>query len=157
MVYQPMVCMRVAFHKNDGNHENDGNNEGNSDSYKQGFECWTSGTHGKRGNDENHGNLGCEPRVPQSTGLEIPKNRGKKSRDKWFHFHACTETAMEWATQTTTAMRPSLLLWQRKRRRLDLRLLLLGAPAEQTLIMHKDKGNCADKANKKKPHKVSGK
>ena len=28
--------------------------------------------HGNHGNDENHGNPGCKPRVPQTTGLEIP-------------------------------------------------------------------------------------
>ena len=28
-----MVCMRVAFHENDGNHENDEHDEDNSDSY----------------------------------------------------------------------------------------------------------------------------
>ena len=33
---KPMVCVRVAFHENDGNHENDENDEGNSDSYKLG-------------------------------------------------------------------------------------------------------------------------
>ena len=27
-----MVCLRVAFHENDGNHENDENNEDDSDS-----------------------------------------------------------------------------------------------------------------------------
>ena len=64
--------MRVAFHKNDGNHENDENDEDNSDSYKQGVECWIRGKHGNDGNDENHGNPGCKPRVPQTTGLEIP-------------------------------------------------------------------------------------
>ena len=30
-----MVCVRVAFHENDGNHENDENDDHNSDSYKQ--------------------------------------------------------------------------------------------------------------------------
>ena len=30
------------------------------------------GNHGNGGNDENHGNPGCKPRVPQTTGLEIP-------------------------------------------------------------------------------------
>ena len=29
-----MVCMRVAFHENDGDHENDENDKSNSDSYK---------------------------------------------------------------------------------------------------------------------------
>ena len=65
-----MVCMRVAFHENDGNHEND---EDNSDSYKQGVECWISGNHGNHKNDENRGNPGCKTRVPQTTGLETPE------------------------------------------------------------------------------------
>ena len=34
-----MVCMRVAFH------ENNENGKDNSDSYKQGVECWISGNH----------------------------------------------------------------------------------------------------------------
>ena len=55
-----MVCMRIAFHENDGNHEND---ENDSDSHKQGAECWISENYG---NDENHGNPGCKPRVPQT-------------------------------------------------------------------------------------------
>ena len=29
-----MVCVRVAFHENDGNHENDENDKHNSDNYK---------------------------------------------------------------------------------------------------------------------------
>ena len=72
---KPMVCARVAFHENDGNHEKDENDEDNSDSYKQGFECWIHGNRGNHGNDENHGNPGCKPRVPQTTGLEIPDKR----------------------------------------------------------------------------------
>ena len=55
--------MRVAFHEND---------EDNSDNYKQGVECETSGDHGNHGNDENYGSPGCKSRVPQTTGLEIP-------------------------------------------------------------------------------------
>ena len=70
-----MVWVRVAFHENDGNHENDENDEDNSDSYKQGVECWIRGNHGNRENDENHENPGCKPRVPQTTGLEIPEKR----------------------------------------------------------------------------------
>ena len=69
-ISKPMVCVRVAFHENDGNHEND---EDNSSSYKQGVECWIRGNHGNHENDENHGNPGCKPRVPQTTGLEIPE------------------------------------------------------------------------------------
>ena len=74
---KPMVWVRVAFHENDGNHENDENNENdedNSDSYKQGVECWIRGNHGNHENDENHENPGCKPRVPQTTGLEIPED-----------------------------------------------------------------------------------
>ena len=67
-----MVCVRVAFHENDGNRENDENDEDNSDSYKQGVECWIGGNHGDHENDENHENPGCKPRVPQTTGLEKP-------------------------------------------------------------------------------------
>ena len=66
--------MRVAFHENDGNHENNENDEDNSDSYKQRVECWIRGNHGNHENDENHGNPGFpKPRVPQTTGLEIPE------------------------------------------------------------------------------------
>ena len=61
-ISKPMVCMRVALHENDENHEND---KDNSDSYKQGVECWIRGNHGNHGNGENHRNPGCEPRVPQ--------------------------------------------------------------------------------------------
>ena len=38
-----MVCLWVAFHKNDGNHENFENDEDNSDSCKQEVECWING------------------------------------------------------------------------------------------------------------------
>ena len=69
---KPMVCMRVAFHENDGNYENGENDEDNSDSYKQRVECWINGNHENHGNDESRGNQGCKPRVPQTTGLEIP-------------------------------------------------------------------------------------
>ena len=58
---KPMVCVRVAFHANDGNHENDENDEDDSDSYKQGVECWIRGNHGNHENDENHGNPGRKP------------------------------------------------------------------------------------------------
>ena len=70
-----MVWVRVAFHENDGNHENDENDEDNSDSYKQGVECWIRGNHGNHENGENHENPGCKPRVPQTTGLEIPDKK----------------------------------------------------------------------------------
>ena len=73
-----MVCVRVAFHENNGNHENDENDEDNSDSYKQGVERWIRGNHGNHENDENHGNPGRKPRVPQTTGLEIPKKGAGK-------------------------------------------------------------------------------
>ena len=61
---KPMVWVRVAFHENDGNHENDENDEDNSDSYKQGVECWIHGNHGNHENDENHENPGCKPLAP---------------------------------------------------------------------------------------------
>ena len=71
---KPMVWVRVAFHENDGNHENDENDEDNADSYKQGIECWSRGNHGNHENDENHENPDFpKPRVPQTTGLEIPE------------------------------------------------------------------------------------
>ena len=65
---KPMVCVRVAFHKNDGNHEDDGNDNDNSDSYKQGVECWIHGNHGNHDNYENHGNPGCKIDFFQSLG-----------------------------------------------------------------------------------------
>ena len=68
-----MVCMQVAFQENDGKYENSETDEDKSDSYKQGAECWISGNHGNHGHDENHGNPGCKPPVPQATGLEIPE------------------------------------------------------------------------------------
>ena len=40
---KPTVCVRVAFHESDRNHEHDENDEDNSDSYKQGVECWIRG------------------------------------------------------------------------------------------------------------------
>ena len=57
-----MVCVRVAFHENDGNHENDENDEDNSDGYKQGAERWIRGNH--------HGNHERKPRESrvQTTG-----------------------------------------------------------------------------------------
>ena len=76
MVAKPMVCVWVAFHGNDGNHANDENDEHNSDSYKQGVECWIRGNQGNHENDENHRNPRCKPLVPQITGLEIPESRG---------------------------------------------------------------------------------
>ena len=33
-------------------------------------ECWIRGNHANHGNDENHGNLGCKPRIPQATGFK---------------------------------------------------------------------------------------
>ena len=69
-ISKPMVCMQGGFHENDGNPEND---EDNSDSYKEGVECWISGgNHRNHGHDQNHGNPGCKPRVPKKAGLEYP-------------------------------------------------------------------------------------
>ena len=48
--------------------------EDNSDSYKQGVQCWIRGDYGNHGNGENHGNPRCKPRVPQTTAsLSAPK------------------------------------------------------------------------------------
>ena len=69
-----MVCMWVAFHKNDGNHEND---EDNSESYKQGIECWISENQGNHGNKESHEDPECKPQVHQITGLETADNNKK--------------------------------------------------------------------------------
>ena len=69
-ISKPRVCLRVAFHENDGNHENDENDEDGLDSYKQGADCWVNGNHGNHANHENHRNAVCKPRVPQTTGLE---------------------------------------------------------------------------------------
>ena len=81
-----MVCLRVAFHNNDGDDENDDNDEDNSDSYKQRVERWI-GSQGDDGHDEIHRNPGCKPRVPQTTGLAIPDTRGsvKTSGDSKGH------------------------------------------------------------------------
>ena len=64
-----MDCMWAAFH------ENDENDKGDSDNYKQGVESWIRGNHG---NDENHGKPGCKPRVPQTTGLEMPEEKARE-------------------------------------------------------------------------------
>ena len=95
---KPMVCVRVAFHENDGNHENDENDEDNSDSYKQGVECWIRRNHGKHENDENHENPGCKPRVPQTIGLEIPEQA-----------HSVMQCAAAWRSEN-----PSTLSWTRQ-------------------------------------------
>ena len=70
-----MVWVRVAFHENDGNHENDENDEDNSDSYKQGVECWIRGDHGNHENDENHEN----PRVQATSS---PNHGFRNTREK---------------------------------------------------------------------------
>ena len=68
---KPVVCTQISFHENSGNHENDENDQDNSDSYKQGVECWISGNHSKHGNAENHGNLACKPRVGNEKSASI--------------------------------------------------------------------------------------
>ena len=54
--------------------------EDNSDSFKQGVECWSSGNQGNHRNDKNHRNPGCKPRVTQTTGLETPENTRSSKR-----------------------------------------------------------------------------
>ena len=70
-----MVCQTYGLHENDGNHENDENDEENSDSLEQGVEYWIIRNYGTHGNDDNHENPGCKPRVPQTTGLEVPEQK----------------------------------------------------------------------------------
>ena len=72
---KPMVCMRVAFHENDGilkTTETAKMTTQRSQLQARGVDCWICGNHGKHGNDENHGNTRCKPWVPKTTGLEIP-------------------------------------------------------------------------------------
>ena len=61
--------MRVAFHENNRNHEND---ENNSDSCKQGVECWINGNPGNHGMTKTAEIQGCKQWLPQVAGLEIP-------------------------------------------------------------------------------------
>ena len=56
---------RTASNPENSNHEDDENNDDNSDSYKQGVECWISRNHRNYGNDENHRNPGGKPLPPK--------------------------------------------------------------------------------------------
>ena len=76
-----MVCMRVAFHENNRNHDTEDNDEDELNSYKQGFECWVDGNHG---NDASHGNRGCKPWAPQTTGVESGLGLHSKSPEVAF-------------------------------------------------------------------------
>ena len=60
-----MFCIWATFHENDGHHEND---EDDSDSNKQGAECWING---------NHGNY---PDPPTIAFLEKARETPKKTR-----------------------------------------------------------------------------
>ena len=68
-----MVCMRVAFHEDDGNHENNENNRDNPDSYQEGVEFWISGS---------HRNQRLKPRVTRIRGANhgFPNNGFKDTR-----------------------------------------------------------------------------
>ena len=72
---KPMVCLWVAFHENNGNHETTKTMKTTRTATNKelgaGFAKVTYTT--KYG--ENHGKLGCKPRLPQTTGLEIPDFR----------------------------------------------------------------------------------
>ena len=74
-----MVCMRVAFHENDGNHETTQTTKttqtATNKELSAGLAEITGITENHR-NNENHGNPGCKSRAPQATGLEIPEKRG---------------------------------------------------------------------------------
>ena len=102
-----MVWVRVAFH--DGNHENDDNDEDNSDSYKQGVECWIRGNHGSHENDENHENPGCKPRVPQTTGLEIPDSESPGDTRKDVGVFSVFEKVANFEPQARPAISAMLL------------------------------------------------
>ena len=52
--------------------KNDKNDEDNSDSYKQGIECWIRGNHGNHRNDKNHRNLGANHGFPKQRVLKYP-------------------------------------------------------------------------------------
>ena len=71
MVCQNDGCIRVAFHKNDGNHENDKKMKttqtATNKELSAGLAEITEMTKTK-------GNPGCKPRVAQRTGLEIPES-----------------------------------------------------------------------------------
>ena len=82
---------------NDRKHENNENDEDNSDSYKQGVECWIGGNHGSHGNKENCRNPGCKPRVPQTTGLEIPEQKLGAGKTKPCRFQVVSVFA-QWIT-----------------------------------------------------------
>ena len=68
-----MVCTRVTFHENDRNHENDENDEATPTARNKELSAGLAEITESTENDENHGNPGCKPRVPQTTGLEIPE------------------------------------------------------------------------------------
>ena len=84
-ISKPMVCMPVAFHENDGNHEND---EDNSDSHKQGVECWIHGNRGKHGkmspqrlrNARFVGNETCAQTFSALTFLNTPQGSGTSGK-----------------------------------------------------------------------------
>ena len=61
-----------TLHETYGNHKNDENAKRGRTSTNKSLrvECWISGDHANHRNDENYGNLGCKPRVPQTTGLQ---------------------------------------------------------------------------------------
>ena len=63
---KPMVCMRVTLHENDGNQKT-------TETTKT-TQTATLLLQRNHGNDENHGNPECKPRVPQNTRLEIPES-----------------------------------------------------------------------------------
>ena len=72
-----MACVRVAFHENDGNREND---EDNSDSYKQGVECWNS----RKSRKPRKWRKPREPRV-QTTGSPNHGFRNTQNRKSLGH------------------------------------------------------------------------
>ena len=81
-LHQTMVCQIYGLHvgglsRKRCEQKNDENDKDNSDSYKQGVECWINGNHRSHGNDETHTNPRCKPRVPQIMGLAMPDSSGE--------------------------------------------------------------------------------
>ena len=70
-ISKPMVCQTYGLHagrlsRNEGNQENIKNNEDNSDSCKQGVECWISGNHGTTEMMRTTGIRGANHRFPNN-------------------------------------------------------------------------------------------
>ena len=69
--------------RNDGNHENTENDEDNSDSYKQGIECWISGNHRQtERQDEREEGKDGRPAATGGKGGASQAERGQRRENK---------------------------------------------------------------------------